>query len=469
MDLTNLTLAEQAALLRRGECSSREIVDAHLARIARFDAKLHAFVEVYANEARQLADAADRARAARLPLGPLHGLPICLKDLCDIDGRIGTIGSRMWADRRATATSATAERLLAAGMIPLGKTHMVEFAFGAWGTNPLMGAPWNPWDSARHRVPGGSSSGTAVAVAAGLVPAGIGSDTGGSVRIPSAFNGLVGLKVTYGRISLHGTGLLSWTLDSIGPLARSVEDCAELLRALAGADARDPATLAQPALDLPAAFAADGLRGLRIALPERAQLPDFLHPAVADAWLGAAKLLGKLGAEIMPARLPDWYFDLARTTGTIIASEAFALHRDHIEDLKQPIGDAVRARVLGARNLAPGEYAETLRVMAERRRVFGEWFRRFDAILLPTVAVPAPPLENIDEASPVPAYFTRPQNYLGLTALALPAGLHQGLPLGIQVIGKPFAERLILEIGKAYEDESGFNKLRPDLAGFPSR
>jgi len=464
MDLTDLTLAGLAALLRRGLCSSREIVDAHLARIERLDGKLHAFVEVYASEARQLADGADRARAAGLPLGPLHGLPLCLKDLCDIDGRIGTFGSRMWAERRADATSATVERLLAAGMIPLGKTHMVEFAFGAWGTNPLMGAPRNPWDGATHRVPGGSSSGTAVAVAAGLAPAGIGSDTGGSVRIPAAFNGLVGLKVTYGRISLHGTGLLSWTLDSIGPLARSVEDCAQLLRVLAAPDARDPATLMQPALELPAQFAATVLHHLRIALPERAQFPDFMHPAVLEAWSGAARLLEKLGAEIVPARLPDWYFDLARTTGTIIASEAFALHRSHIEDMAQPIGNAVRARILNARNFAPGEYAETLRIMAERRRIFGEWFRHFDAILLPTVAVPAPPLDGIDEASPVPGYFTRPQNYLGLTALALPAGLHDGLPLSIQIVGKPFAERQILEIGKAYQDETDFNKLRPDIA-----
>ena len=468
MEITNLTLSEQAALLRQGECSSRDIVDAHLARIERLDGKLHAFVEVYAAEARQLADGADRARAAGLPLGPLHGLPICLKDLCDIDGSIGTGGSRMWANRRATVTSATVERLLAAGMIPLGKTHMVEFAFGAWGTNPLMGAPWNPWDSACQRVPGGSSSGTAVAVAAGLAPAGIGSDTGGSVRIPSAFNGLVGLKVTYGRISLHGTGLLSWTLDSIGPLARSVEDCAELLRALAGPDARDAATLAQPDLDLPAEFAADGLKHLRIALPERAQLPDFMHPAVLDAWARAAKVLEKLGAEIVPVRLPDWYFDLARQVGMIIASEAFALHRDHIEDMTQPIGAGVRERVLGARNLAPGEYAEALRVMAQRRRTFGAWFRRFDAILLPTVAVPAPPLDTIDEAASVPSYLTRPQNYLGLSALALPAGLDQGLPVSIQIIGKAFAERQILEIGKAYQDQTGFNQLRPDVAGFSS-
>ena len=463
MQLTNLTLAEQAVLLRRGECSSRDIVDAHLARIERYDARLHAFAEVYAGEARALADAADRARAAGLPLGPLHGLPICLKDLCDIDGRIGTIGSRMWEQRRATATAATVERLLAAGMIPLGKTHMVEFAFGAWGTNPLMGAPRNPWGGAVHRVPGGSSSGTGVAVAAGLAPAGIGSDTGGSVRIPSAFNGLVGLKVTYGRISLHGTGLLSWTLDTIGPMARSVEDCAELLRALAAPDARDAATLTAPILDLPPGFTADGLRHARIALPERAQLPPFMHPAVLEAWTAAAKTLERLGAAIVPVRLPDWYFDLARDAGNIMASEAFALHRDHIEDMAQPIGDAVRARILGARKLAPGEYAAGLRTMAERRRAFAEWFRGFDAILLPTVAVPAPELAGIDEASPVPAYFTRPQNYLGLCALAMPAGLHQGLPLSVQIIGKPFAERRVLEIGSAYQDETRFNQLRPDL------
>ena len=463
MDLTNLTLAEQAALLRSAQCSSRELVDAHLERIARLDGKLHAFVDVYADEARALAQGADRARATGLPLGPLHGLPICIKDLCDIEGRTGTIGSRMWAARRADATSATVERLLAAGMIPLGKTHMVEFAFGAWGTNPLMGTPWNPWDAALQRAPGGSSSGTAVAIAAGLAPAGIGSDTGGSVRIPAAFNGLVGLKVTFGRISLHGTGLLSWTLDSIGPLARSVEDCAELLRALAAPDARDAATLAQPALDLPAQFAANDLKGVRIALPERAQLPSFVQPAVADAWSGAARLLEGRGAAIVPVRLPEWYFDLARDTGTVIASEAYAQHRSWIEDAKQPIGDAVRARVLGARNLAPGEYARTLRTMAERRRAFGEWFRRFDAILLPTLAVTAPPLTEIDETSPVAGYFTRPVNYLGLTSISMPAGLHQGLPLGIQIIGKPFAERQVLEIGKIYQDETGHHKLRPNI------
>lgn len=407
---------------------------------------------MYAAEARALADAADTARKARLPLGPLHGLPIALKDLCDIAGRIGTVGSKMWAARVAEATSATVQRLLAAGMIPLGKLHMVEFAFGAWGTNPLMGTPWNPWDLKRARVPGGSSSGTGVAVAAGLAPAGIGSDTGGSVRIPAAFNGIFGLKTTFGRISLEGTALLSWTLDTIGPLARSVDDCAELLR-----------VLAESAPDLPAELAPGRLQHRRIALPERAQLPPFMHPAVLAAWTDAAQRLEKLGAHIVPVRLPEWYFDLARQVGMIIASEAYELHRAHIEDRGQAINDAVRERVLAAARLAPGEYAGMLRAMAERRRAFQAWLQDFDALLLPTVAVPALPLEEIDEQAPIPAYLTRAVNYLGLCSLAMPAGLHEGLPLSVQIVGSPFAERTILEIGKAYQEDTGHHKLRPAL------
>jgi len=425
-------------------------VDAHLARIAARDGKLHAFVAVYADEARALADAADRARAARLPLPPLHGLPIALKDLCDIAGRVGTIGSQMWAKRVATETSATVERLLAAGMIPLGKLHMVEFAFGAWGTNARMGTPWNPWDLKRPRVPGGSSSGTGVAVAAGLAPAGIGSDTGGSVRIPAAFNGVTGLKTTFGAISLRGTGLLSWSLDTIGPLARSVDDCAALYRVLADAPP-----------DLPDPLPAGPLGPFRIAFPDPAQLPPFMHPAVVEAWTAAARELEGLGARIAPARLPAWYFDLARDVGMIIASEAFELHRAHIEDPAQPINDAVRARILGAKQLAPGEYAGMLRQMAERRQAFAEWFRDYDAILLPTAPLPAPPVDEIEEMAPVPSSLTRSVNYLGLCALALPAGFHQGLPLSVQVIGKPHAERVVLEIGRAFQEATGHHRRRP--------
>jgi aspartyl-tRNA(Asn)/glutamyl-tRNA(Gln) amidotransferase subunit A len=464
MTLHDLTLTELSVEITAKRTSSREIVDVLLGRIAKADVKLHAFTEVYAKEARALADAADTARDSGFPLGPLHGLPMAYKDLCDIKSRVSTGGSHMLAKRVATETSNTVERLTAAGMVPLGKLHMVEFAFGGWGTNPLMGAPWNPWDLETHRVPGGSSSGTGVAVAARLSPAGIGSDTGGSVRIPSAFNGLVGLKVTFGRIGLSGTLLLSWTLDSIGPLARSVEDCALLLNALAAPDPRDPTTLAQPLEDFTRATRGGSIEGMRIALPDESQLPDFMHEDVTAAWRAAARTFESLGANVEAVRLPDWYFDLSQPAGTIIASEAYALHRDYIEDMSQAIGPGVRSRAMTARSFAPGAYAEEIRRMAERRRAFTDWFGLYDAILMPTVGVPAIPLAEVNEASPIPGYLTRPANYLGLCSLAMPSGFSAGLPLGVQIVGKPYAESTVLRLGKAFQDATDFHRRAPDLS-----
>jgi aspartyl-tRNA(Asn)/glutamyl-tRNA(Gln) amidotransferase subunit A len=464
MELHTLTLTELAAGLAAKRFSSREIVDSLLGRIAKANDKLHAFTEVYATEAKALAQAADTARASGFPLGPLHGLPVAYKDLCDIAGKVGTGGSKMFEKRVATETSNTVERLTAAGMVPLGKLHMVEFAFGGWGTNPLMGAPWNPWDLKTHRVPGGSSSGTGVAVAARLAPAGIGSDTGGSVRIPSAFNGLVGLKVTFGRIGLSGTMLLSWTLDTIGLLARSVEDCALLLNALAAPDPRDPTTLDQPLEDFTFATRGGSIAGLRVALPDSSQFPEFMHYDVVAAWQAAARTFESLGAQVESVQLPDWYFELARPTGTIMASEAFSLHSDHIEDMSQAIGPAVRSRTLAAKSFTPGGYAEEIRRMGERRRIFAEWFGAYDAILMPTVGVPAIPLSEVDEASPIPNYLTRPANYLDLCSLAMPCGFSAGLPIGVQIIGRPYAEGTVLRMGKAYQDATDFHRRAPDLS-----
>ncbi len=464
MQLHDLTLTELSAGLAAKKFSSREIVDALLGRIAKADDKLHAFTEVYAEEAKAMADGADKARSGGFPLGMLHGLPIAYKDLCDIAGRIGTGGSKMFETRVASETSNTVQRLTAAGMVPLGKLHMVEFAFGGWGTNPLMGAPWNPWDLKTHRVPGGSSSGTGVAVAARLAPAGIGSDTGGSVRIPAAFNGLVGLKVTFGRIGLSGTILLSWTLDSIGPMARCVEDCALLLNALAAPDGRDPTTLGQPLEDFTLATKPGSIEGMRIALPDTRQLPAFMHDDVVQAWQTAGRTFESLGATIEAVRLPDWYFDLSRPAGTIIASEAFSLHRDYIEDTSKAIGPGVRARALAAKTLSPGAYAEEMRTMANRRSAFSGWFQAYDAILLPTMAVPAIPLSEVDENSPIPGFLTRPANYLGLCGLAMPSGQSGGLPLGVQIVGKPFAERDVLRLGKAFQDATDFHRRAPDLS-----
>ncbi|HEX9523472.1 MAG TPA: amidase [Reyranella sp.] len=464
MQLHDLTLTELAAGLAAKRFSSREIVDALHGRIAKANDKLHAFTEVYAAEAKALAQAADTARASGFPLGPLHGLPVAYKDLCDIAGKVGTGGSKMFEKRVATETSNTVERLTAAGMVPLGKLHMVEFAFGGWGTNPLMGAPWNPWDLKTHRVPGGSSSGTGVAVAARLAPAGIGSDTGGSVRIPAALNGLVGLKVTFGRIGLSGTMLLSWSLDSIGPMARSVEDCALMLNALAAPDPRDPTTLGQPLEDFTLASRPGSIEGMRVAMPDTKELPNFMHPDVTKAWQAAGRTFESLGATVEAVRLPDWYFDLSRPAGTIIASEAYALHRDYIENTNKAIGPGVRMRAQTAKGFLAGAYAEEMRAMANRRRSFTDWMKPYDAVLLPTMAVPAIPLAEVDEASPIPGYLTRPANYLGLCSLAMPSGQSGGLPLGIQIVGKSFAERDVLRLGKAFQDATDFHRRAPDLS-----
>lgn len=456
-DLALMTLCEQAELLRDGRCSSREIIDACLARIDRYDANLHAFVEVFEDHARSRADASDKARLSGHQRSVLEGLPVGFKDLFQIDGHCTTSGSCMWRERRARTNATVVEKLMDAGMIPIGRLHMVELAFGGWGVNPLMGTPWNPWDAAQHRVPGGSSSGCAVAVAARLVPAAVGSDTGGSVRVPAAFTGITALKTTCGRISLFGAGALSWTLDSIGPMANTVEDCGALFTAMSGPDVRDPATQGIDPFQ-PIEQWIEDLRGFRIALPDRTQLPSFVQEAVVDAWKRSAEILARAGADVVPTALPEWFFDLSQPASTIIATEAFHLYGNQVAKSTNAIGSVVRERVLRGRSISAGEYAGALDRMRESRRVYLEKFDQYDALLLPTVAIPAPLLSTIDEASPVPNYLTRPVNYLGLCAIALPAALHEGLPLGIQLVGKPFAERKLLQIGRVYEGASRFDR-----------
>src|SRR6516165_3558149 len=257
-----------SAEIAAGRLSPVEIVDAALKRIEAADEKLHAFVEVYDHEARLAAEAADKAIRSGHTVGPLHGIPIALKDLIDIEGRITTGGSEVWRERRSTDTATLAKRLIAAGLIVIGKTHTVEFAMGGWGTNQHRGTPWNPWDPKVARTPGGSSSGSGVAVAAGFAPWAIGTDTGGSVRLPASWCGLSGLKTTIGRVSTYGIMPLAPTLDTPGPMARSVIDAALLYDVMQGPDPLDPSTRGIPPHD-PMPMLERGLRGLPLArMPE---------------------------------------------------------------------------------------------------------------------------------------------------------------------------------------------------------
>jgi aspartyl-tRNA(Asn)/glutamyl-tRNA(Gln) amidotransferase subunit A len=454
---------ELAARLRSGEITASALIDCYLQRIGRLDEKYHAFVEVYADEAIAAAIAADRESTAGKARGPLHGIPIALKDLIELAGKRTTGGSMFWRERVSPVTATITERLADAGMITLGKTHMVEFAFGAWGTNQTMGTPWNPWDAATARTPGGSSSGSGVAVAAALAPAAIGSDTGGSVRIPASLCGIVGLKTTVGRVSNHGTLRLSETLDTLGPMTRDVEDAALLFNAMHGFDAHDTMTLPHAQVDALRELKA-GIKGMRLAVLADAELGE-IDAEVASAFGKALQVLRDLGARVETIKLPLEYRRMAELVGKIIAAEGYALHHDWIDRDDLPFDRDVRDRIRWAKNLSAADY---IQVMNERKRLVREvdaLLRDHAALLMPTTALPAIPLSEVDQGKAPMSLLTRPINLLDLCALALPCGFTTGgLPISLQIAGRSYDEARILRIGWAYENATDWHRRRPPVS-----
>ncbi|EFF77479.1 amidase [Achromobacter piechaudii] len=460
------TLGELADGLAEGRYSSVELTQHFLDRIAQANPALGAYVSVDSDGALRLAEAADaRRRAGYGLLSPLDGVPVAVKDLCDIQGQTTTAGSQAWRERRSSVTATAVTRLLDAGMVILGKTHMVEFAFGGWGTNPLMGTPRNPWDLQAPRIPGGSSSGSGVVVAAGLAPAALGSDTGGSVRIPAALNGVTGLKTTRGLISLHGAVALSTTLDSIGPLTRDTRDAMLLTALMAGADPQDPLTQNQPAFQLrEPGTSAQPLRGVRIALMPPSQHPISVEADALTALDAARRVLIDLGADVAETPFPFDFHEMMLRNGQIIAAEAYALHRDYIEDPAQPIGQYVRARVLSGKGVSAADYIAALHAHAQARQAWLAWMRDIDAVLTPCAPFGARLLADVDEAATPLAAFTRAGNYVNASGLALPAGFTaSGLPLGIQLLGKPNAEGTLGMIGMAFQAVTDWHRRHPDL------
>src|SRR6185369_7095828 len=325
--------------------------------------------------------------------------------------------------------------------------------------------PWNPWDTRVHRVAAGSSSGSAVAVAGGLAPAAIGSDTGGSIRIPAALCGLTGLKPTYGLVSLYGTVPLSPTLDSVGPLAHTVEDVALLTAAIAGPDSRDPTTLAAPRVDFAAALAgAPDVRGMRITTLAPEQFPPSTSPHVVRAHDDAIAVLKDLGAVIDSERLPLDFDEAMVRNGRIIAAEAYRFHRAYIEDERLEIDSWVRKRVLGGKAISAREYDDEI---AEQHRAiawFAEWMRGRNALLTPTLPITAVPVGEVDESTTPLATWTRAANYLGACALSLPAGLSSDrLPIGVQLTGAAFTEATLVRIGRAFQQATDWHRKRPEL------
>ena len=463
VDPTLLSARVLAADIAAGRISPVDVVDALLARIRAQDAKLHAFVEVYAEDARLAAEAADKAVRSGHAVGPLHGVPIALKDLIEIEGRITTGGSQVWHDRRSTCTATLAKRLIASGLIVIGKTHTVEFAMGGWGTNQHRGTPWNPWDPAVARTPGGSSSGTGVAVAAGMAPWGIGTDTGGSVRLPASWCGLSGLKTTIGRVSTYGILPLSPTLDTPGPMARSVEDAALLYSIMQGPDPLDPRTFGiLPSDPLPGLKR--GVRGLRLA-----RMPAAERDGVAADVLAAYDLalddLARLGAEIVSVDLPGRFADCTAATGRIIGAEGYFLVGDLVDDMSLPIDDAVRPRIRIGKGISARDYLAALRERDELKRKFATALADVDGLLTPTTRTAAIPLDAVDQNT-TPAHFTRFVNLLELCALAVPNGFTTaGLPISLQIICRGYDEATALRIGWAYQQATQWHERRAPAVG----
>lgn len=453
------TASELAAALREGRTTSTAVVRRALDRAAVHDGQLHAFVEIFSEAALAAAAAADERRSRGTTLGPLDGIPFAAKDLLDVEGHPTMAGSRALAGKPATATASVLRRLADAGMILLGKVQTVEFAFGSWGTNPVAGTPLNPYDRAVPRAPGGSSSGSGVAVAAGLVPMALGTDTTGSIRNPSGMCGVVGLKTTAGLVGRGGLLPLATTFDSIGPLVRSVEDAALVLAAIEGEDAADPATYGfKPTRPLEALDA--GVAGLRLRVPAAADLAS-VTPGVLERFRAALADLEALGAAIEERPMPEPPEAYMAHAGDILSAEAWHHVGRHVEAEGSVVDPAIRARVLKGKAIDGARYQELIDLRRARQVDFMRYMDGADAFLTPTSPITAPALADLDEAKTTLGTFSRMVNLMDMAALSVPAGLVEGLPSGLQIVVRRFHDPLALRIGRALEVKRGGSLFDP--------
>ncbi|WP_419854606.1 amidase [Candidatus Poriferisodalis sp.] len=469
------TIADLAAGYRDGSRSPVEAAEECLTAIGALDGRVGAWQAVYPDEARAAAGAAEvavaSARDSGASLGPFFGVPFALKDIVDVEGRVTTAGSAEWADRVSPATAVIAQRLLDAGGILLGKTKTVEFAMGGWGTNQHMGTPWNPWDPAVLRTPGGSSSGSGAAVASGMTPCAVGTDTGGSVRLPAALCGIVGLKTTEGLLPIDGIVPLSHTLDTPGPLARTVLDAALMFDAMLGTS---PAEVERHWLAGAGRYGAlraaleGGLGGRRIGClsdAERAGV-DAAQLAAYDA---ALELLAGMGAEVAPFDPPTSFEEMKNTRFVIVTAESYHYYGEMMENPASKVDERVRARVLPGASISASEY---IAAMVQRRvdlAEFAEAFEGFDAMVTPTTPMLPLPVDEADETN-TPALFTRAANFLALCSTTVPTGVSPagpggGLPTSIQFMCRGGDETLSLTLAAAYEAARGPMPTPPLWAG----
>ena len=451
-------------MLRARKTSSVELTRACIARIEALDPTLIAFIARTTETA--LADAARADSELRTrDRGPFHGIPVALKDLYDQAGVVTTAGSKIFKDNVARADSAVTERLREGGAVLLGKTNLHEWAFGVTNQNPHFGDAKNPWDTTR--IPGGSSGGSAIAVATGMCFLSPGSDTGGSIRIPAALCGIAGLTPTYGRVSLRGVVPLAWSLDHSGPLARTVRDLATLLQATAGYDAADPTSANVPVEDYLEHLEA-GVEGLRILMPTEHFFADC-DPEIEHAVRDAARTLASLGAKLEERALP--YTDLLLATQrAIIASDAAAYHRDHMREHPDDFGPYVLERMRAGEEITGADLALARQDQRRIQRAWLELLRDVDLILTPTTAMPAlarkdarPAGERDADSARKLTRNTSPFNLTGLPAISIPCGFTKaGLPIGLQLASGPWREGLVLRAARAYERATEWHRRHPD-------
>ncbi|SEC86849.1 amidase [Streptomyces sp. PAN_FS17] len=464
MQPSELSLVAAADAIRQRRLSPVELVDSVLDRVERVEPRLGAYVSVAADQARLSALEAEREAAAGRFRGPLHGIPMALKDLIDVAGAPTTASSRVRAgDRAADRDSTVAARLAAAGAVLVGKTHTHEFAYGL--TTPQTRNAWN-----RERVAGGSSGGSAVAVAAGTATFALGTDTGGSIRVPAALNGVVGLKPTYGLVPRHGVTSLSWSLDHVGPITRTVADAAAVLAVLAGHDPRDPASLPHaPGDPRPAATGDTDLTGLRVGVP-RNHYFDHVDAQVEAAVRHAVGRLETLGARLVEVEIPMTRY-LRATQWGLMVPEATAYHERTLRTVPELYGADVRVLLEAGELMTAGDYLRAQRARTLMRREWARMLERVDVIAAPTVPTTAVPADRqtvtwsdgtVESVSDAYVRLSAPANITGVPALSVPVG-HDGagMPIGMQLLGHPLGEAVLLRVGHAYERTAPARELAP--------
>ena len=473
MDKTNLhygNIIHIAGKIRKGKISSTELVEYLLARIESLDDKLNAFQLLCNESAIEQARSADQALRAGKDLGVLHGIPYAAKDLFDVKGLPTKAGTKLLERNIASKDAAVIYKLSQAGMILLGKTNTVQFAFSGVGINHDHGTPHNPW-SQDHHLPGGSSSGSGVAVAAGMVPMALGADTGGSVRVPASLCGTVGLKTTVGRVSRAGVYPLSWTLDSVGFLTRSVEDAATVYQCVQGADINDEITLGRTPHDVLKELK-NGVRGMRLAFAE-SMFQEDLHPEVEKAVREGGSVFEELGAQVSSIEFTEAQEALQLNPGgVIVAAEGYTLNKRLLEEHFDELDPVVAHRMIKGKDVQASTYLENSVATKRLRSEAGNTLKDVDALIVPTTPVPAQPVSEVDtdldnylKRNTLYLRNTRVGNVLNMCGLSIPCGFtKEGFPIGLLIYGKPFQEDVVLRAGYAFQQITDWHRRTPDLS-----